>query len=67
MMAQGARVIESPSELHPGEYAVIRSHGVGEDVYDEEIEALGNPLIDATCPFVSRIHKIAAEKRRRGL
>ena len=51
MIARGARVIEDVSELHPGEYVVIRSHGVGEDVY-EKIAELGNPVIDATCPFL---------------
>ncbi|MBP0973449.1 MAG: 4-hydroxy-3-methylbut-2-enyl diphosphate reductase, partial [Oscillospiraceae bacterium] len=65
MTAKGARVIEDVSELRPGEYAVIRSHGVGKDVYDA-LTALGNPVIDATCPFVSRIHKLAAEKSAEG-
>ncbi|MBR3629323.1 MAG: bifunctional 4-hydroxy-3-methylbut-2-enyl diphosphate reductase/30S ribosomal protein S1 [Oscillospiraceae bacterium] len=65
LIARGARVIEQPSELRPGEYAVIRSHGVGKAVY-EEIAAMGNPVIDATCPFVSRIHKIAEEKTAEG-
>lgn len=65
MIAHGARIIENVSELKPDEYVVIRSHGVGRGTY-EEIEKLGNPVIDATCPFVSRIHKIAAEKSAEG-
>ncbi len=65
MIARGARIIEDVSELQPDEYVVIRSHGVGQDVYDQ-IAKLGNPVIDATCPFVSRIHKIAAEKTAEG-
>ncbi len=65
MVARGARIIQDVSELCPGEYVVIRSHGVGRKVY-EEIAARGNPVIDATCPFVARIHKIAAEKTKEG-
>ena len=65
MIARGARIIEDVSELQPDEYVVIRSHGVGQEVYDA-IAKLGNPVIDATCPFVSRIHKIAAEKTAEG-
>lgn len=65
MIARGARIIDDVSELEPDEYVVIRSHGVGKDTYDA-IEKLGNPVIDATCPFVSRIHKIAAEKTKEG-
>ena len=65
MLAKGARVIESVDELEPDETVVIRSHGVGRDVY-EQIEAKGNRMIDATCPFVSRIHKIVAEMSEKG-
>ena len=65
MIARGARIIEDVSELQPDEHVVIRSHGVGQDVYDA-IARLGNPVIDATCPFVSRIHKIAAKKTAEG-
>lgn len=43
---------------------VIRSHGVGLDVY-EKLAKVGAEVIDATCPFVARIHKIAAENRAR--
>ncbi len=65
MQAKGARVIESVEELLPDETVVIRSHGVGRDVY-EAIERKGNRMLDATCPFVSRIHKIVAEKTKEG-
>lgn len=65
MKAKGARIIDSVDELEPDETVVIRSHGVGRDIY-EQIAAKGNRMLDATCPFVSRIHKIAAEKTREG-
>ena len=40
---------------------VIRSHGVGEDVYNT-IDKYGFDIIDATCPFVKKIHKIVSEE-----
>ena len=65
MKARGARVVDSVSELMPDETVVIRSHGVGKDIYDE-ISGKGCRMLDATCPFVSKIHKIVAEKSREG-
>lgn len=65
MQNKGARLIESVDELLPDETVVIRSHGVGRSVYDE-IAAKGNRMLDATCPFVAKIHKIAAEKTKEG-
>lgn len=61
MQAKGARIISSVDELSDDETVVIRSHGVGREIYDQ-IAAKGNRMLDATCPFVSRIHKIVAEK-----
>lgn len=65
MQKKGARLIESVGELLPDETVVIRSHGVGRNVYDE-IAAKGNRMLDATCPFVAKIHKIVAEKTKEG-
>lgn len=65
MQAKGARIISSVDELSDDETVVIRSHGVGRDIYDQ-IAAKGNRMLDATCPFVSRIHKIVAEKSAEG-
>lgn len=65
MKSKGARIIDSVDELEADETVVIRSHGVGRITY-EQIEAKGNRMLDATCPFVSRIHKIVAEKTAEG-
>lgn len=65
MEKHGARIINDVSELNDDEVIVIRSHGVGKAVYDAAAEK-GNRLIDATCPFVARIHSIVAEKTREG-
>ena len=57
---KGVRTINSISEALPGEVVVIRSHGVAQSVYDE-LEAKGIEYVDATCPYVSKIHKIVRE------
>ena len=65
LLQRGARIIEDVSEAAPDETIVIRSHGVGKEVY-ERLAAANQPYIDATCPFVSRIHKIVAEQTAKG-
>ncbi len=65
MEKHGARIINDVSELNKDEVVVIRSHGVAQSVYDAIAEK-GNRLIDATCPFVARIHRIVSEKNREG-
>ena len=63
--AMGIRVIESPEEAIAGMTVIIRSHGVTRAV----CEALNKPgveVIDATCPFVKRIHGIVEKAREDG-
>ena len=61
LKSKNVRIINELSELHEDERLVLRSHGVGKNIYDE-LKNLGNEYIDATCPFVSRIHKIVREQ-----
>ncbi|MGM9589508.1 MAG: bifunctional 4-hydroxy-3-methylbut-2-enyl diphosphate reductase/30S ribosomal protein S1, partial [Faecousia sp.] len=63
--AMGVRVIETPEEAAPGETVIIRSHGVSRDVY-ERLEKRGVEIIDATCPFVKRIHGIVSRADEEG-
>lgn len=44
---------------------VIRAHGVSEDIYNRIVNT-GFEVIDATCPFVKRIHNIVREKSLEG-
>ncbi len=44
---------------------VIRSHGVGRDIYDL-LNANGIEIVDATCPFVKKIHRIVEEQSTTG-
>ena len=48
----------------PGK-VIIRAHGVERGVC-EAIEALGYEIIDATCPFVLKIHRLVERYSREG-
>ena len=45
---------------------IIRAHGVAKEIYDI-MEANGLECIDATCPFVKKIHRIVEQKSNRGV
>ena len=63
--AAGVRVIDSPEEAGPGDTVVIRSHGVSREVY-KRLESTGAEIIDATCPFVKRIHGLVSQAEAEG-
>lgn len=44
---------------------IIRSHGVSKEIYDI-IEKQGLRLVDATCPYVRKIHKVVGEQTKKG-
>ena len=64
---KGVQVINSKEELAALKegVVVIRSHGVGREIY-ELLERQGLELVDATCPFVKKIHKIVREQCEAG-
>ncbi len=63
--SRGISVINSPSEASEGDTVIIRSHGVGKAVFDE-LKDRGVNIVDATCPFVTKIHKLVAERTGKG-
>lgn len=63
---KGVRAVNCLDEVDAeSETLIIRSHGVGKNVYDE-LKEHGIKYIDATCPNVARIHKIVEEESRNG-
>ena len=64
---RGVKVLETAEELRQltDGVVVIRSHGVGKDIYDI-LEKNGFEIIDATCPFVKKIHRIVSEQNENG-
>ena len=65
MQRRGALVADTVEDIPAGYEVVIRSHGVPHSVYDE-LEARGIPYHDATCPFVQKIQRIAAQAEKEG-
>ena len=64
---KGVRVIDTEEELEAVRDAIviIRSHGVGKHIYDL-LERNGVTVVDATCPFVKKIHRIVQEQQAAG-
>ena len=64
---KGVQVIENVDELATltEGSVVIRSHGVSKDVY-ELIQKQGLEIVDATCPFVKKIHRIVEKESKQG-
>ena len=56
----GVREIASADEAPEGGTVIIRAHGVSRAVH-EALTARGLEVIDATCPFVSRIHRLVRQ------
>ena len=61
----GVGVIDQPEQAEPGQTVIIRSHGVSRDVM-RRLEGRGVEVIDATCPFVKRIHGIVSRGEEEG-
>jgi 4-hydroxy-3-methylbut-2-enyl diphosphate reductase len=64
---RGVKVIENAEELSEaaGGILIIRSHGIRKELYDQ-IEKQGIEYVDATCPFVKRIHNIVEKESAEG-
>ena len=64
----GVFVVNTVDELKglkTGTTVIIRSHGVGKYIYDL-MEELGLHVVDATCPFVKKIHRIVERESNAG-
>jgi len=64
LMETGLDVVNTIEEIQHGT-VIIRSHGVGEDIYDKA-EFKDLEIIDTTCPFVRRIQNIVKDYYQKG-
>ena len=64
---KGVQVVDTLDELAalPKGIVIIRSHGVSRDI-EKRMCALGMRVIDMTCPFVKKIHRLVEEKSSQG-
>lgn len=67
MERNGVRVVRDISELASLEKGtvIIRSHGISREE-KEKIAAAGFGIVDATCPFVLKIHRLVEKYSREG-
>jgi 4-hydroxy-3-methylbut-2-en-1-yl diphosphate reductase len=65
LRAKGVRFVEEVGDVPPGAVTVFSAHGVARAVKDEAAER-GLPVIDATCPLVSKVHSEGQRYARQG-
>ncbi len=67
--ARGVKVLNTPEDLkslpRKGGTVIIRSHGVSRSIY-EILKERQVEIVDATCPFVKKIHRIVEEHSAMG-
>src|SRR5436309_10560297 len=62
---EGVATVEEPSQVSKDEIAVIRAHGVTPQV-QAELEKRAAQVVDATCPFVTRVQRLAERAATEG-
>ncbi len=61
----GVHKAEDVADIPDGVPVLIRAHGVPERVV-QQLEQKGCCIVDATCPFVGKIHRIVREESEQG-
>lgn len=57
---RGVRTVEHPEECKDGDVLVVRTHGIPKELL-ADVKKASPDYCDATCPFVSKIHKTVSE------
>jgi 4-hydroxy-3-methylbut-2-enyl diphosphate reductase len=65
LKAKGARFVENLDDIPPGAITIFSAHGVPKAVVDEAA-ARNLPVLDATCPLVTKVHIEAKRYVTRG-
>ena len=67
LKSKGVEVIRTEEELRKltSGVVIIRSHGVPKHIHDI-LQEQGLRCVDATCPFVKKIHRIVEEESKKG-
>lgn len=62
---KGLKVVDEIDQIPSDERVIIRSHGVGENIYNEAHDK-SVKIVDTTCPFVKKIHEIVNDFYKKG-
>jgi 4-hydroxy-3-methylbut-2-enyl diphosphate reductase len=65
LKAKGARFVDEIAEIPAGAVTIFSAHGVGKDVVNEAASRR-LPVIDATCPLVTKVHNQGKRYIREG-
>ena len=65
LRAKGAVFVEEVSDIPEGAHTVFSAHGVSE-VVENAANERNLPVIDATCPLVSKVHKEGQNHAKKG-
>ena len=65
LASKGVRTVNDPSEVRENDTLIISAHGVSESIM-KQLEDRHIKYLDATCPFVKKIHRIVAENTAAG-
>src|SRR5918999_6594584 len=65
LRAKGARFVDELTEIPPGSVTIFSAHGVSRAV-ESAAEGRDLPVIDATCPLVSKVHIEGQRYARQG-
>lgn len=65
LRAQGAVFVEELDEIPEGAVTIFSAHGVSTQV-EQEANRRNLPVIDATCPLVTKVHKEGRNHARKG-
>ncbi|MGL5346986.1 MAG: 4-hydroxy-3-methylbut-2-enyl diphosphate reductase [Peptostreptococcaceae bacterium] len=62
---KGLVTVEKIEDVPQSNNMIIRSHGVGEEIYNNATKRTLN-VIDTTCPFVKKIHRVVKREYEKG-
>lgn len=62
--SNGLKEISKIAEI-PSGHVIIRSHGVGHDIYEQSTQQ-NLDVIDCTCPYVKKVHRIVDKHHKSG-
>ncbi len=62
---RGVKIVKNVEEMENDRVLVIRSHGVSQSVLSD-IKNSKKAYVDATCPFVSKIHRLVSQASEQG-
>ncbi len=65
ILSLGSKMVDEINQIPNGATVIIRSHGATKKVF-ESLQSKNCKIIDCTCGFVKKIHKIVEEKSNQG-